>query len=87
MKTKTFTVHVKRKHILKGSQMDPKRCPVARALRDIKGLEKATTCGASVDINYRLAGYLPQKAKLWIANFDAGKDMKPFSFRVKLKLK
>lgn len=60
-------------------------CPVARAFQ--RKLETQVTVGHTDAVVYRKGLFvatilLPEVVKLWIATFDAGKKVEPFSFEV-----
>jgi hypothetical protein len=67
-------------------------CPVARAASRAMEMPLGTVAVDGVVVQCAkwkdasaVAGSLPKKARVHIERFDAGNEMKPFSFRVKLK--
>ncbi len=83
---KTIKVWVKRKHIKKGDECDPSSCPVALAIREHKGLKKASTCGQYVYAKNKLVATLNYKVSKWIMRFDCGDKVEPIKFKLEVTL-
>ncbi len=95
-KTKTLTVKVTQRDIdlaLKAPQSKAacETCAVARAL---KREDKTLRCGGTTAWRYRPIGcgmramddvaFLPAEARQFVANFDARKPVRPFTFKLKV---
>jgi hypothetical protein len=81
---KTYKIEVKERDIKRGKVMEPCLCPVALALK--RKFKKHVTVGyifTSV-LGLTSGTELPERAKTFIAKFDNGKPVKPFSFTIKL---
>lgn len=77
-------IKVKRRHIKNGLKGCPKRCAVALALEEQTGRKFIVAETVVKDLGFNLAGDLPRSAKVFIREFDVGRKVKPFNFRIKL---
>ena len=85
---KTVRIKVTKRDIRLGSQMEPNRCPVTRAL-ERAGFDDATVPSADHCIFVNDDGTpvslpLPKKAQHFIDRFDVRKPVKPFTFTLRL---
>lgn len=93
LKTNKIKVNVTAEDIKKGVRGSDICCPIALALnREVK-----STPETQISVNYGFLSVqgtgklimhsetLPCEARLFIRDFDAGNDVKPFSFSVSLK--
>jgi hypothetical protein len=75
-------IEVTSKHIKKGVKQDAESCPIALAIRGLK-LRNVEVGGDDVDYTKggkKFQAILPQRARNFVASFDIGKEVKPFSF-------
>lgn len=80
------TIFVTQDHIDKGIRVNGKACPIAHAMTESLNSEyHVGKCSWNNAKNYEEWGVLPQNAKDFIDAFDAGKEVKPFSFKIKVK--
>lgn len=94
-KTVEVVVDVKRKHIKEGTTESATTCPIALALmpmvaktpwvqgNSVKLVDRDTIY--YVHASHRRRSILPAAARRFIKRFDAGKPVKPFKFKLKLK--
>ena len=74
-------ITIKKEHIRKGERRTPDSCPIALAIKEA-GLGKV------VYVNWRAAFVdgkefpLPLEARLFVAGFDTGETVFPFSFNL-----
>lgn len=78
-------ISIAAKHIKRGLRKSSSQCPVALAMREATG--KNWLVGALVArlVEEQPDIPLPEKAKDWIAHWDAGKKRRPFSFEMDLE--
>jgi hypothetical protein len=74
-------VRVMRKHIKAGKRRSPSFCPVALALRDAGFTKVSVDCTIEVK-QLQYVQVTPKTVLAFIRNFDTGRLVKPFSFRL-----
>lgn len=74
-------ITVTQKDIAKGKRYDCGYCPTALAIQRASKNEDVAVMGMRCEIDGELFD-LPEKAILFIHNFDLGKPVKPFSFEI-----
>ena len=84
---RTFTVS--QEDIEQGHAGDPLSCPIVLAAKRMFPYGVCSTGNNDLSISVRgvggypiFFGFLPPKARTFIKNFDKGKPVKPFSFKV-----
>jgi len=83
---------VTEKHIRKGAWSSTSNCPVALCIREKLGLichyQIAVTCDyimiTKSDCKDRFIKKLPKSVIDCLADFDAGKEVKPFEFEIRI---
>lgn len=84
-------VRVTQDHIDRGVANDPNRCPVALALEDatVHHDRGYSSVGGNIYVKpghgKTLKAATPERAMLFIQDFDAGKSVSPLSFTLTLK--
>lgn len=68
----------------KGFQFSPYSCPIARALKRTRCFPKLRVGRDRVTYGKDVSVKLPSKVQRFIANFDYGRPVKPFSFRLNM---
>jgi hypothetical protein len=85
MNTKVISVHVKQEHIDAGCKYRNDCCAIANALR-AQGYPNARVFSTGIDLagRDRFEDEIPNSIRVrrFIKKFDAGKPVKPFSFRL-----
>lgn len=79
-------------NIAKGERVNPGNCPIARRIRSkVKELQHVSVLGDTATISkkingkvYTYVGKLPTEAKKFVRQFDAGKAVAPFVFKLSL---
>lgn len=76
-------IQVKQKHIKNGIKSDPCNCPVALAIKERLSTEDVIVDDLGIGIGLYLETFRStKKLESFIKNFDNGKKVKPFSFRL-----
>lgn len=83
LRPKSKLIRVTEENIRKGTQGNPMRCPVARALRREFNVRRCTASHYFLDIN-GISIPTPEIVRNFMRRFDSGERVKPFSFRLKL---
>lgn len=97
---KEITVRVTRKDIKNGQKGSQAACAVARAVRRATGFRMTRVTSENVAVitrgedkmprsdgaNVRYSAKLPIRAQNFVRNFDDGVKVKPFTFKVTLKV-
>lgn len=80
-------------NITKGERVNPGNCPIARNIRSkVKSLQRVSVLGDTATITkkvngqiFTFIGKLPTEAKKFVRQFDAGKAVAPFTFKLSLR--
>ena len=76
-------IHVTRKHIKQGKRGYISFCPIALALKGY-GFKEVMVDDEMAQVDGK-ESWLSKRTRLFIANFDLGKPVKPFVFNLKIK--
>jgi len=80
---KKLTIKVTKKDIGEGVMSDLYTCPIALATKRALGGNKLIRVGGIlIEFPNGIFAELPEKAKLFIGNFDKKFDVKPFQFTI-----
>ena len=83
-----INVYVNKTHIENGKKARAHCCPIALSLLD-KGfttVSVAPRSGVAADTRGNWYKFdLPSKAQTFVSTFDSGHEVKPFSFRLKMR--
>jgi hypothetical protein len=85
-------LNITNSNIAKGEQVNPSNCPIARNIRSkVKSLRRVSVLGETATITknvngrlYTFIGKLPAEARKFVKQFDAGKAVAPFAFKLSL---
>jgi len=89
-RSKTIKITVTRADIRKAEEASRRcepmsyYCPIGQALHKHKGLHDAAVALYEIEYGHNQVAALPKKASVFVARFDSGKPVKPFSFLLKL---